>query len=306
MVVESVGVLDFRNLADVRGRARPGAQPALGAERRREDEPARGDLHRPRRPLVPDPRRPRDDRLRPVAGPESRSRSRPTATAPHASSARSSRAGGPPPPASTARPRGAEAAALRPAAGGLHARPPGAGQGPARGPARPPRRFCAALWPARAEARRRYSRALAQRNALLGRIRAGGLAAADASTPGTPELADGGVELIAIRAAASRAPRSVRRRPPRPSGSSGGRRFATARAARPRRRAELAAELAERRDADLARGYTGWGPHHDELAIERDGRSLRRYGSQGQQRTGPAGAAVRGARRCSTTAARRR
>ena len=33
--------------------------------------------------------------------------------------------------------------------------------------------FCAALWPGRAETRRRYSRALAQRNALLGRIRAG-------------------------------------------------------------------------------------------------------------------------------------
>ena len=46
----------------------------------------------------------------------------------------------------------------------------------------------------------------------------------------------------------------------------------------------LAAELAERRDSDVARGYTGWGPHHDELAIESGGRSLRRYGSQGQQR----------------------
>ena len=34
-------------------------------------------------------------------------------------------------------------------------------------------RFCAALWPARAEVRRRYARALGQRNALLGRIRAG-------------------------------------------------------------------------------------------------------------------------------------
>ena len=33
--------------------------------------------------------------------------------------------------------------------------------------------FCAALWPTRAETRRRYARALAQRNALLGRIRAG-------------------------------------------------------------------------------------------------------------------------------------
>ena len=38
--------------------------------------------------------------------------------------------------------------------------------------------FWTALWPARAETRRRYSRALAQRNALLGRIRAGAASAA--------------------------------------------------------------------------------------------------------------------------------
>ena len=69
-----------------------------------------------------------------------------------------------------------------------------------------------------------------------------------------------------------------------------------------RRRPTLAAELGERRESDVARGYTGWGPHHDELAIELGGRSLRRYGSQGQQRAAPAGAAVRRAR----GAARRR
>ena len=40
-------------------------------------------------------------------------------------------------------------------------------------------RFCAALWPARAEAARgATAQALAQRNALLGRIRAGGAPAA--------------------------------------------------------------------------------------------------------------------------------
>ena len=45
--------------------------------------------------------------------------------------------------------------------------------------------FVAALHPARAEARRRYARALAQRNALLGRIRAGARGARTRSTPGT-------------------------------------------------------------------------------------------------------------------------
>jgi DNA replication and repair protein RecF len=57
---------------------------------------------------------------------------------------------------------------------------------------------------------------------------------------------------------------------------------------RPRSRAagpeELAAELAERVDADLERGFTTHGPHRDDLALLRDGRELRVYGSQGEQR----------------------
>ena len=61
--------------------------------------------------------------------------------------------------------------------------------------------FCAALWPSRDEGRRRYSRALAQRNALLGRIRAG------AASTGTLdawdlELATAGIELASVRAEA--------------------------------------------------------------------------------------------------------
>ena len=48
--------------------------------------------------------------------------------------------------------------------------------------------------------------------------------------------------------------------------------------------AGCAAELAERRDADLERGFTAHGPHRDDLALVRDRRALRAYGSQGQQR----------------------
>jgi DNA replication and repair protein RecF len=47
---------------------------------------------------------------------------------------------------------------------------------------------------------------------------------------------------------------------------------------------ELAAELAERTDGDLERGFTGHGPHRDDLLLRRDGRELRAYGSQGEQR----------------------
>jgi DNA replication and repair protein RecF len=57
---------------------------------------------------------------------------------------------------------------------------------------------------------------------------------------------------------------------------------------RPRSRAsgpdELAEELAGRLETDLARGFTTHGPHRDELALRHDGRELRAYGSQGQQR----------------------
>jgi DNA replication and repair protein RecF len=38
------------------------------------------------------------------------------------------------------------------------------------------------------------------------------------------------------------------------------------------------------RERDLARGYTGTGPHADDLALSLDGRPLRLAGSQGQQR----------------------
>ena len=49
---------------------------------------------------------------------------------------------------------------------------------------------------------------------------------------------------------------------------------------------ELAAELAERVESDLERGFTGHGPHRDELVLRREGRELRAYGSRGQQRLG--------------------
>jgi DNA replication and repair protein RecF len=44
------------------------------------------------------------------------------------------------------------------------------------------------------------------------------------------------------------------------------------------------AELAERVDSDLDRGFTGHGPHRDDVATLRERRELRAYGSQGQQR----------------------
>lgn len=44
-------------------------------------------------------------------------------------------------------------------------------------------------------------------------------------------------------------------------------------------------ELKKRHSLDLVRGYTSVGPHRDDLDILHEGRSLRAFGSQGQQRT---------------------
>jgi DNA replication and repair protein RecF len=143
----------------------------------------------------------------------------------------------------------------------------------------------AALRPARAATRRAYSAALGQRNALVAAIRAG--RAGRGSMPAwDAELARHGVALMADRAAVVEDLRP---------------RFAEHAAGlgltgdpdvlyRPRSKAttadELAGELGERLESDIERGFTGHGPHRDELLLRREERELRAYGSRGQQRLG--------------------
>jgi DNA replication and repair protein RecF len=143
----------------------------------------------------------------------------------------------------------------------------------------------AALWPGRAGTRRAYSAALGQRNALIAGIRAGrsgrgSLPAWDA------ELARHGVALMRDRAEAVDRLRPRFGRHAADIGLEG----EPGLAYRPRSKAaaadELAAELADRVDGDVERGFTGHGPHRDELAFRRAGRELRAYGSRGQQRLG--------------------
>jgi DNA replication and repair protein RecF len=141
----------------------------------------------------------------------------------------------------------------------------------------------AALWPARTATRRAYAQALAQRNALVARIRAG--AASPASLPAWDrELARHGIALMADRRAAIDAVADRFRAIAGDLGLDGD----PAVAYRPRSRASdaegLAEELAQRHASDLERGFTGHGPHRDDLALTREGRELRAYGSQGQQR----------------------
>ncbi len=140
----------------------------------------------------------------------------------------------------------------------------------------------AALWPARAIARRTYAQTLSQRNALLARVRGGAGAAALRTWDlelgrlalELREHRERAVALVAPRAASLAADIGltgdlvVRYRP-------------RSLAASPE---EFADELAERLRADLERGFTGHGPHRDELVLTRDGRELRTFGSQGEQR----------------------
>ena len=80
------------------------------------------------------------------------------------------------------------------------------------------------------------------------------------------------------------AARAVRRGGRRARAQRRGARSRSARGPARRRVEELAAELAAGVDADLERGFTQRGPHRDDLALLRDGRPLRDYGSQGEQR----------------------
>jgi len=141
----------------------------------------------------------------------------------------------------------------------------------------------AAIWPLRAATRREYSRVLAQRNALLARIRSG-QASSESLRAWDRELATTALALRAQRAEAVAlvaAPFAARAAQLGCSGEVELR-------YRPRTRAEdeqeFCDELQARLGTDLERGYTGHGPHRDELQILRDGRELRVYGSQGEQR----------------------
>jgi DNA replication and repair protein RecF len=142
--------------------------------------------------------------------------------------------------------------------------------------------FVAARWPARGELRKRYGQAVAQRNALLSRLSAGFGSAedlriwdagmADAAAPLIEARAQAVEELAGPFAATAMElglEAAQLQYAPRAEGSA----------------EVLRAGLEERRDQDIRLGRSSWGPHLDELKLSAGGKSLRKYGSQGQQRT---------------------
>jgi DNA replication and repair protein RecF len=141
----------------------------------------------------------------------------------------------------------------------------------------------AALWPARAATRRSYRDALAQRNALLQRVRSG-RAEARALQPWDLELATHGIKLAADRARASDAVAGHFADHAQALGLDGVVQLSYRSRCLAGDVEGLAAEIAAAIATDLTRGYTTHGPHRDDLSMRRDGRNLRAYGSQGEQR----------------------
>jgi DNA replication and repair protein RecF len=141
--------------------------------------------------------------------------------------------------------------------------------------------FIAARWSARTELRKRFGQAVAQRNALLSRLAAGygspddlriwDAGMARAAAPLIEARAEAIAELAAPFAEASAElglEEGVLEYAPRAEGSI----------------EQIQVGLEERRDQDIRLGRSSWGPHLDEVKLLSAGRSLRRFGSQGQQR----------------------
>jgi DNA replication and repair protein RecF len=126
--------------------------------------------------------------------------------------------------------------------------------------------FAAARWPARSELRKRFGQALAQRNAMVARV-AAGIGGPDQLDAWDASLAAAAAELVGARGEAVEGGAALEYAP-RASGDA----------------EQIRAGLEQRRQQDLQLGRSSWGPHLDELKVTAASRSLRRYGSQGQQR----------------------
>jgi len=142
--------------------------------------------------------------------------------------------------------------------------------------------FIAARWPHRAELRQRFGQALAQRNALVARMAAGHGAPSQLDT-WDAAVAESAAAVIAARTEAVAELAAPFAAAAAELGLEGGGEVEYAPRA-PGSAEEIRAGLGERREADLRLGRTSWGPHLDEVKFLTAGRSLRRYGSQGQQR----------------------
>lgn len=144
--------------------------------------------------------------------------------------------------------------------------------------------FIATQRPHLAGVRNEFGRALAQRNALLSRLREG---TGDRGQLGawTARVAETGAALTRTRLEAIESLRDPWQRAATELGLEGAISL-DYRPGGPVPAGELREALEGRIESDVRSGRTGVGPHHDEIRLEYRGRQLRRFGSQGQQRIG--------------------
>jgi DNA replication and repair protein RecF len=141
--------------------------------------------------------------------------------------------------------------------------------------------FAAARWPSRGELRKRYGQALAQRNALLSRL-AGGFGSPAQLDVWDASLADAAAPLVAARDEAIAELSEPFTAAASELGLEGASLAYAPRAAGSAE--EIRVGLEQHREQDVRMGRSSWGPHLDEFKMAAVDRSLRRYGSQGQQR----------------------
>jgi DNA replication and repair protein RecF len=132
------------------------------------------------------------------------------------------------------------------------------------------------LFPARATLSVEYAAAVGQRNAALRRL-AAGASSREALDPWNETVAALGAQLVEGRRATLEALAG-------PYAALAERLGLSAATAAYEGEPATAAELEARLDRDLERGVTGAGPHLHDVGLRSDGRDLRGFGSQGEQR----------------------
>ncbi len=132
------------------------------------------------------------------------------------------------------------------------------------------------LFPSRSAVSTDYGAALAQRNGALRRV-AAGFSTTEALEPWTTRVSELGAALVAARR------ELVRMLSPVFEAVAGELRLEDAEL-RYEGEPVTAEELNGRLDQDLARGFTGIGPHLHDVAVVAGDRDLRSFGSQGEQR----------------------
>ena len=137
-------------------------------------------------------------------------------------------------------------------------------------------RSLARLFPSRSAASTDYAAALAQRNGALRRV-AAGFSTKEALEPWTRRVSELGAALVAAR-------RELVRMLSPAFGAVAGELRLEAAELRYEGDAVSAEDLDARVGQDLARGFTGIGPHLHDVAVVAGDRDLRSFGSQGEQR----------------------